>query len=221
MRGSADNGWVASFQESSASLTSYSALLRVDPSYVTDSGCSSTNADCTIGAKSNTDLNEQPCGPFEKSLQKRHAGPKELRKKHYKNLVLEKDTLHEWQPVKSLVSALRSKYSEYAVFFYNEFAPDVIALVWRPGAFSKPQPFSAIVSEFKRPMAELWKDDSFVITNADDLMAEIGYFSRNIVSTFKVFDSRKPTDAPVEKRQKKPRQAADDDDDESDDSDEE
>ena len=93
MRGSVDNGWVSSFQESSASLTSYSALLRVDPSYVTDSGCSSTNADCTVGAKPNTESNEHPCGPFEKSLQKRYAGPKELRKKHYKNLMLEKDTL--------------------------------------------------------------------------------------------------------------------------------
>lgn len=92
---------------------------------------------------------------------------------------------HEWQPVKSLVRALRSKYSEYAVFFYNEFAPDVIALIWRPDAF-KPQPFSAIVSEFKRPGAEVWKEDSLAIANTDDLMAEIGHFSRNIVSNFKV-----------------------------------
>lgn len=151
--GENDNGWVAAFQESSASLTSYSALLRVDSSYVADVGCLSTNADCAINTGQPNKLNEkkrQLCGPFEKSLQKRYAGPKELRKKHYKNLVLEKDMLHEWQPVKSLVHSLRSKYSKYAVFFYNEFAPDVIAMIWRPDAF-KPQPFSAIVSEFKRP----------------------------------------------------------------------
>jgi len=225
-----NNGWVAAFQESSASLTSYSALLRVDSSYVTDVGCSSTNADCTIitsaaGSKLGEKKNEQPCGgPFEKSLQKRYAGPKELRKKHYKNLVLEKDTLHEWQPVKSLVHSLRSKYSDYAVFFYNEFAPDVIAMIWRPNAF-KPQPFSAIVSEFKRPAAEFWKEDSLVIANTDDLMAEIGYFSRNIVSNFKVFDDKKPNDAPQEKKPKKSRKADDDDEnsdsDESSDSDEE
>ena len=98
---------------------------------------------------------------------------------------------HEWQPVKSLVTALRSRYSEYAVFFYNEFAPDVIAMIWRPDAF-KPQPFSAVVSEFKRPVSEFWKGDSLVITNTDDLMAEILYFARNIVSTFKVFDNKKP-----------------------------
>lgn len=92
---------------------------------------------------------------------------------------------HEWQPVKSLVNALRSRYSEYAVFFYNEFAPDVIAMLWRPDAF-KPTPLSVVVSEFKRPVSEFWKDDSLVITNTDDLMAEIVYFTRNIVSTIKV-----------------------------------
>ncbi|KAL7543753.1 hypothetical protein ACHAXR_013445 [Thalassiosira sp. AJA248-18] len=210
MNGNVGNGWVAAFQESSASLTSYSALLRVDTSYITDPGCSSTNADCAIGATSSANEN----GPFEKSLQKRYAGPKELRKKHYKNLVLEKDTLHEWQPVKALVKALRSKYNDYAVFFYNEFAPDVIAMIWRPDAF-KPQPFSAIVSEFKRPVAEIWKDDSLVITSTDDLMAEIGHFSRNLVSNFKVFDDKKPDDAPREKQPKKSRKTEDDESSES------
>ena len=33
-------------------------------------------------------LKEQHSGPFEKSLEKRYTGPKESRKKHYKNLVL-------------------------------------------------------------------------------------------------------------------------------------
>ncbi len=83
------------------------------------------------------------------------------------------------------MNALRSKYSEYAVFFYNEYAPDIIAIVWRPDAF-KPQPFSAIVSEFKRPVSEFWQDDSLVITNTDDLMAEIARFAKNVVSNFKV-----------------------------------
>lgn len=92
---------------------------------------------------------------------------------------------HEWQPVKAAVNALRSKYNDYALFFYNEFAPDVIAMIWRPDAF-KPQPFSAIVSEFKRPAAEFWKDDSLAITNTDDLMAEVVFFAKHMVSTFKV-----------------------------------
>ena len=85
MRGNIENGWVAAFQESSESLTSYSALLRVDQSFITDSGCSSTSADCTIG--------EEESGPFERSMNARYAGPKELRKKNFKNLVLERDTL--------------------------------------------------------------------------------------------------------------------------------
>ncbi|KAL7548328.1 hypothetical protein ACHAWF_011614 [Thalassiosira exigua] len=187
--GEVGNSWVAAFQESSASLTSYSALLRVDPSYVIDPGCSSTNADCAIiGAESKLGMNDQvqTYGPFERSLQKRYAGPKQLRKKHYTNLVLEKDTLHEWQPVKTLVNALRLRYGEYAIFFYSEFAPDVIAVLWRPDAF-KPRPFSAAVSEFKRPVTEPWTGDSLVITNANDLIQEIGHYSRNIVSNIKVW----------------------------------
>ena len=86
-RGNTGDDWVAAFQESSQSLTSYSALLRVDSSFITDSGCSSTSADCSFSEKDGL------YAPFEKSLQKRYAGPKELRKKHFKNLVLEKDTL--------------------------------------------------------------------------------------------------------------------------------
>lgn len=92
------NSWVAAFQESSASLTSYSALMRITSSCITDAGCSSTNADFAIGAPQSklpagNDVSQSMCSPFEKSLQNIHAGPKELRKKHYKNFVLEKDLL--------------------------------------------------------------------------------------------------------------------------------
>jgi hypothetical protein len=87
--------------------------------------------------------------------------------------------------VRSLVNFLRSRYNDYAVFFYNEFSPDIIAMIWRPDAFM-PQPFSAIVSYFKRPAAELWQDDDYVTTSTEDIMAEIIYIARNIVSTFKV-----------------------------------
>ncbi|KAL3811309.1 hypothetical protein ACHAXA_005395 [Cyclostephanos tholiformis] len=86
IRGNIGNGWVAAFRESQASLSSFSALLRVEPSFITDPGCSSTVADCTIDV-------EKLLVPFERSLRKRFAGAKELRKKFYKNLVLEKDTL--------------------------------------------------------------------------------------------------------------------------------
>ena len=93
VNGSIGSSWVAAFQESSASLTSYSALLRVDSAFITDAGCCSTNADSVIGAPSKQDSNSEVTSPFERSLLKRYSGPKDLRKKMYKNLVLEKSTL--------------------------------------------------------------------------------------------------------------------------------
>ena len=90
---SSENSWVAAFQESSASLTSYSVLLRVDNAFVTDAGCCSTNADSVIGDASKQGNNGMTTSPFERSLLKRYSGPKDLRKKMYKNLVLEKGTL--------------------------------------------------------------------------------------------------------------------------------
>ena len=92
--GDCSSKWVAAFQESSASLTSYSALLRVDSSFITDTGCSSTDADCTLLSTTRTSSQiDHIQSPFERSLQKRFSGPKELRKKHFKNLSLVKDTL--------------------------------------------------------------------------------------------------------------------------------
>ena len=231
INGSSGSSWVAAFQESSASLTSYSALLRVDSGFVTDNGCSSTNADSLIGTPSKQDSNNEMTTPFERSLLKRYAGPKDLRKKMYKNLVLEKGTLvsfsifaclmtmgfyilfklsqhmvslqHEWQPVKSLISKLRSQYGEYAVFFYNEFSPDIIAMIWRPAAFI-PKAFSAMMSEYQSPVLKCWKDDSLVMTNTDDLMSEIGYASRHVLSDIKVLDNKKTDSSNHEaKRQKK------------------
>lgn len=98
---SGDRGdkWAAVFRESAATLTSYSALLRVNPSFVIDTGCSSTGTDSTTaGAVSKSQGGHgmqpsPPSTPFERSMERRYAGPKELRKKFYKNLVLEKDTL--------------------------------------------------------------------------------------------------------------------------------
>eukprot|EP00986_Skeletonema_menzelii_P005322 scaffold1915_cov143-Skeletonema_menzelii.AAC.8 len=201
VNGSSGSSWVAAFQESAASLTSYSALLRVDSPFVTDTGCCSTNADSFIGA-SKQDSNSEVTSPFERSLLKRYSGPKDLRKKMYKNLVLEKSTLHEWHPVKSLISRLRSKYGEYAVFFYNEFSPDIIAMIWRPAAFA-PKAFSAMMSEYQSPVLKDWRDDSLVITNTDELISEIGYAGRDMLSDIKVLDDKKPPSKNEGKRQKK------------------
>ena len=97
---------------------------------------------------------------------------------------------HEWDPIKSLVSELRSKFSEYAVFFYNEFSPDIIALIWRPAAFV-PKSFSVMLSEFQSPVLKLWKDDSLVVTNSDDLINEIGHIGRHVFSDIKVINTKK------------------------------
>ncbi|EJK57061.1 hypothetical protein THAOC_22937, partial [Thalassiosira oceanica] len=178
------------------------------PPLVADGGCSSTGADCSVGPDGKSG---RLVGPFERSMERRHAGPRELRRKNYKNLVLEKDTLHEWRPVQSLVAGLRSAYGRYAVFFYNELAPDVIALLWRPDAF-RPVPFSALVSESKRPVLDRWTGDSLVVTNADDVVAEIVQRSRNVITTFKVLVDKKPDDAPpADESSKKAKKAREDD----------
>lgn len=110
---------------------------------------------------------------------------------------------HEWHPVKSLISRLRSQYGEYAVFFYNEFSPDIIAMIWRPAAFV-PKAFSAMMSEYQSPVLKDWKDDSLVIANTDELISEIGYAGRDILSDIKVLDDKKPEPSSNEgKRQKK------------------
>ena len=79
IRGNGGKGWAAAFHESHASIMSFSTLLRVEPSYITDPGCSSTNADATIDC-------DQFVTPFERCLQNRSDGVKELRKKFYRHL---------------------------------------------------------------------------------------------------------------------------------------
>ena len=76
-------------------------------------------------------------------------------------------------------------------------------MIWRPTAFV-PKAFSAMMSEYQSPVMKVWKDDSLVITNTDDLMSEIGYAGRDILSDIKVLDDKKPEPGNAEgKRQKK------------------
>ena len=110
----------------------------------------------------------------------------------------------EWNPIKSLVTSLRNKYHSKAVFFYNEYCPDIVAVLWRPNAFI-PENFSAMVSEFKQPVETPWKEDTLVVTNTDDLLHEIGYLSRDIVTDMMILDDKKPKNDNVDhavKRQK-------------------
>lgn len=82
------HNWVAIFQESSNSLKSYSCLLRVDPELIVDSDSGSTGGDLNTSFVSDAILT-----PYQRSLEKRSMGPKQLRKKRYKNLISTKNTL--------------------------------------------------------------------------------------------------------------------------------
>ena len=93
------------------------------------------------------------------------------------------------------------------MFFYNEYSPDIIAMLWRPSAFV-PENFSAVASEFKHPVLSPWKEDTFVIPNMDDLLHEICYISKDIITHAKILDDKqtKSREDPVVKRHKSTRQ---------------
>ena len=74
---------------------------------------------------------------------------------------------------------LKASFGKMAVFFYNEYAPNVIALLWRPDAFQT-HPFSVANAEYKRPVLEN-NEDSLLITNADDIVREVENMSQDVV----------------------------------------
>lgn len=75
------------------------------------------------------------------------------------------------------------------MFFYNEYAPSVIGCLWRPDAF-KGQAFSAMYSEYKRPIDNQWVENSLVITNTTDVIRAIQFILRDIVVDVKILDKR-------------------------------
>ena len=76
-----------------------------------------------------------------------------------------------------------------AVFFYNEYTPDVIGCLWRPDAF-KGQSFSAMFSEHKRPIDNRWEEDRLVITNASDVMRVIQFIIQDVTVDIKILDDK-------------------------------
>eukprot|EP00551_Chaetoceros_affinis_P004333 CAMPEP_0203667368 /NCGR_PEP_ID=MMETSP0090-20130426/4209_1 /ASSEMBLY_ACC=CAM_ASM_001088 /TAXON_ID=426623 /ORGANISM="Chaetoceros affinis, Strain CCMP159" /LENGTH=1488 /DNA_ID=CAMNT_0050531501 /DNA_START=87 /DNA_END=4553 /DNA_ORIENTATION=+ len=179
------NSWRSIFQESSNSLKSYSILLRVDNELIYDTECASTGGDLTLSTKA-----EKIATPFQRSLEKRSLGPKSLRRKLYKNLASsDSGVIYSWNPVNEVVARLRSELGHLAVFFYNEYTPDVIGCLWRPDAF-KGQSFSAMYSEYKRPIDNQWEENSLVITNASDVMRVIKSIVQDVVVDVKILDDR-------------------------------
>jgi len=184
---SENTSWITAFQESSTSLKSYNALLRVDPNLITDKYSSSTGIGDSMVASIDVDT-KTAHSAYTRSLDLQTAGHKKLRKKMYKNLNngnLSDGILLDWNPIESVLKKLRSKFDHLAIFFYNEYAPDIIAVLWRPKAL-KAHSFSVLHSEYKRPVEEDWKDDSLAVMNADDVLREIHFHVRDIVIDAKV-----------------------------------
>ena len=78
--------WAAVFHESSASFKSYSALLRVDPSFVVDVECSSTGSDLSL--RTSKESEGQVESAYTRSMRQRSMGPMALRRKLYRNLTV-------------------------------------------------------------------------------------------------------------------------------------
>jgi len=182
------NDWSAIFHESPSSFQSYSVLLRVDPDFIVDTDASSTGNDL------NPALNESRLleTSYTKSMKARIQGPKGLRRKVYKNIQANTpaDIILFWRPVDAVISSLRNKFGEYALFFYNELSPEVIGLVWRPQTVATTS-FSAMTAEYAMPLdhdERSWKNDSLVIRNATDLLREMSEYSDFIINTVKIID---------------------------------
>jgi U3 small nucleolar RNA-associated protein 22 len=185
--------WSAIFHESPTSFQSYSVLFRVSDDLVIDQEASSTGGDLNPMANEDGILETS----YTRSMKARAQGPKGLRRKVYKNLQVsandpadQDSMLLCWQPIESVVSSLRQKFGGYALFFYNELAPEVIGLVWRPSTF-KAMPFSAMTAEHAKPQEDRtneWRNDSFVVRNATDLLREMSEYYQDVITTAKIID---------------------------------
>jgi U3 small nucleolar RNA-associated protein 22 len=184
--------WSKVFHETTDSFKSYSALLRVDTDFIGDVDSSSTGGDLDVGVNKN---NIMETG-YTRSMRARLAGPKDLRRKLYRNLMGEDETklLLEWQPVGAMVDTLRKQLGSTALFFYNDLCPEVVAVLWRP--LFAPRAFSAMVSEGVRPVIpDDWKTDTLVTLNVKDVLREVEQYTADIVTDCRLFDGR-----PMEQR---------------------
>lgn len=195
--------WSAIFHESPSSFQSYNVLLRVDTDFVVDSEASSTS--CNLNPHSNE------VGALEssytRSMKARVEGPKALRRNVYKNIQNSSinETILVWEPVKAVISSLRGKFGRYALFFYNDLAPQVIGLVWRPHTFSTMR-FSAMTAEYAKPLDDnekKWKNDSLVIMNRTEILREMSEHYLYIITTVKIIDQSSEPPAPKRKKTEK------------------
>jgi hypothetical protein len=176
----------AVFRESSSAFKSYSVLFRVNSNLIFDEASSSTSS--TLGFAENDEGDLESA--YTRSMRARFLGPKPLRRKNYRNLQENSgdNVVVSWQPIQECVKALRQRFSQHALFFFNELSPEVIGLVWRPGVFS-PMAFSVVNSDYARPTAaDGGPLGSMVIRNASDLIREMNAYCEDIVVNVKLFD---------------------------------
>ena len=197
-----DSMWPSIFQESRDSFLSYSALLRIDPTFLVNvHASSSVNARnlfpqrVMTKVKGGNDI-EIYESTYTRSMHSLVLGPKDLQKKMYRNLIIEGESndnnlivLTEWQPVCSMLQVLRSRLGKLLLFFYNDQYPDVIGIVWRQPNMFQSRAFSALTSEHAGPSStDPWSQDTMITNNVFDVLRSIALYSDSFVTDVKVFD---------------------------------
>ena len=169
-----DDSWEKIFRTSTGSFSSFSILLRVNTDFIFNTTCSSTDHLCSQDS-------------FRKGQKMAIKGPLALRKRLYKNIGYV-EVMHGWNPITEIVAELRARFGHLALFFYNEYTPEVICILWRPSAF-KAESFSAKNSEYKRPLvSDGWAKDSLVTTNYEEVLSDIKHACKDIITGIKVQD---------------------------------
>jgi hypothetical protein len=166
---------------------------------VIDPTCSSTASDLKVQENDEGIVKT----PYRRSMEKFSLGPKAFRRTTYKNLNASSDgILYGFRPVDEAIGILRSHFGKYAVFFYNELCPDVIAMLWRPTTFHR-QPFSAMHAEFSTPVEYKWEENSLVTKNSNDVLRAIRCILRHIIIDYKIFDDKSIKDEVMSKASQK------------------
>lgn len=180
-----DASWCSIFHETPNSFKSYSVLMRVGGDFIVDHETSSTGGKLDVTRSTDGLLQSS----FTRSMKARNLGPKCLRQKVYRNLRTGNSAvvIPTWQPIQDLVESLRNRFGDYAIFFYNEFCPEVIGIAWRPQVFVQGS-FSAMSSEHSCPVTDDWTVDTLVSRNVGDLVREITQYGKNIATSVRIFD---------------------------------
>ena len=192
-----DLSWATAFHETTSAFVSYSALLRIDPDFVLDHTTSSSAEDGgdLVGVhRRRQDDKLESC--FTSAMRTRWNGPKALQRHVYRNLEHGKNgdsdskmVLLEWNPVRAMVEELRSRFGNLALVFYNDLCPDVVALLWRRPLLDSRKAFSAVHSEYVRPVTyNGWQNDTLVTLHIRDVLREMQAVTIDMVVATKVLD---------------------------------